>query len=72
MHAGRKKKEFLNLLITSFIRGCGRFVFCDLSFELSFDDASGNLRISLVKRYHPEARSSVLKSINMIRLQPLQ
>jgi len=36
--------------------------------EASFDDtdgASGNLRISRVKRYHPAARSSVLQYANV-------
>jgi hypothetical protein len=61
------------LLITSLIRGCGRLVLWDLSleaFDISFESAidpfddregaSGNFSISLVKRYQPAARSSVL------------
>lgn len=46
---------------TSLISGCGRFVLEDLSFFF-IEGASGILRISLLKRYHPAALSSVLHS----------
>lgn len=75
----RERERDLNyLLITSLMRGCGRLVFEDFSLEDfggsasfasdPFDDtegASGNLRISLVNRYQPAARSSVLQHIRV-------
>lgn len=76
-----KTIKFNYLLITSLIRGWGRlnfeagFSLADFggraSFDwtlFSFDDkdgASGNLRISLVNRIHPAARSSVLHILYM-------
>lgn len=75
----RREELLQNLLKTSLMRGCGRLVFWDLLSFLGFGEtpsfdsavggsitegASGSLRISLVRRYHPPARSSVLHQTN--------